>query len=57
MSNNENKNPNLSAIGIRMPPPIVSKTFDGTMLSEADLMRAFTTAPSMTNADGIDCQA
>jgi predicted Rossmann-fold nucleotide-binding protein len=57
MSNNENKNPNLSAVGVGMPPPIVSKTFDGTTLSEADLARAFATAPSVTNADGVDCQA
>ena len=57
MSNNENKNPNLSAVGVGVPPPIVSKTFDGTTLSEADLAHAFATAPSLMNANGVDCQA
>ncbi len=57
MSNNENKNPNLSAVDVGVPPPIVSKTFDGTTLSEADLAHAFATTPSVMNANGVDCQA
>jgi predicted Rossmann-fold nucleotide-binding protein len=57
MYDDENKNPNLRAVGSEARPAD-SKMLDGTTLpSEADLARAFATTPSTTNADGVDCQA